>query len=114
MPNFKDLKIKHVILNHTFTNLYVFTMLYQLPNGKVIYISIEQFLDLSDEDIQYMMSLDYGEYATNPFTDSAVIQNAKEKHYDFDYLVDDENSNETISDDEPFDDIIDLTDPLDY
>jgi hypothetical protein len=90
-------------------------MLYQLPNGKVIYISIEQFLELSDQDIQYMMSIDYGEYAPNPFTDSAIIQNTKEKHYDFDYLPDDENNNnEPISDDEPFDDIIDLTDPLDY
>jgi hypothetical protein len=89
-------------------------MLYQLANGKVIYISIEQFLELSDQDIQYMMSIDYGEYAPNPFTDSAIIQNTKEKHYDFDYLPDDENNNDTISDDEPFDDIIDLTDPLDY
>ena len=89
-------------------------MLYQLANGKVIYISIEQFLELSDQDIQYMMSIDYGEYAPNPFTDSAIIQNTKEKHYDFDYLTDDENSNEPISDDEPFDDIIDLSDSLDY
>jgi hypothetical protein len=89
-------------------------MLYQLANGKVIYISIEQFLELSDQDIQYMMSIDYGEYAPNPFTDSAIIQNTKEKHYDFDYLPDDENINETISDDEPFDDIIDLSDSLDY
>jgi len=89
-------------------------MLYQLPNGKVIHISIEQFLELSDQDIQYMMSIDYGEYATNPFTDSAINQNVKEKHYDFDYLADDEDNNETISDDEPFDDIIDLSDSLDY
>jgi len=114
MPNFKYLKIKLIILNHTFTNLYVSKMLYQLPNGKVIFITIEQFLELTDEDIQYMMSLDYGEHATSPFTDSAVIQNTKEPYYDFDYLPNDETTEEPISDDEPFDDIIDLSGPLDY
>lgn len=89
-------------------------MLYQLPNGKVVYLSIEQFLDLTDEDIQYLMSIDYGEHIINPFSDSAVVENTKEKYYDFDYLVtDDENTNDAVSDDEPFDDIIDLMGPLD-
>jgi len=89
-------------------------MLYQLPNGKVIYITIEQYLDLTDEDIQYMMSINYGEHIINPFSESAVVENTKEKYYDFDYLVtDDENINDIASDDEPFDDIIDLMGPLD-
>lgn len=88
-------------------------MWYQLPNGKVIFLTIEQYLDLTDEDEQYLMSLDAGEYATNPFADSAVVQNTKEKYYDFDYLPDDESSDDIISDDIPFDDIIDLTGPLD-
>ena len=88
-------------------------MHYQLPNGKVIYLTIEQYLDLTDEDEQYLMSLDAGEYAVNPFTDSAVVENTKEKYYDFDYLPDDESCDDIISDDTPFDDIIDLTGPLD-
>jgi hypothetical protein len=88
-------------------------MLYQLPNGKVIFLTVEQYLELTDEDIQYMMSLDYGEHATSPFTDSAVIKNTKEKYYDFDYLPNDESIDDIVSDDEPFDDIIDLTGPLD-
>ena len=82
-------------------------MLYQLSNGKVIYLTIEQFLELTDLDVQYLMSLNAGEYALNPFTDSAIVENTKEKYYDFDYLTDDESEN-IISDDEPFDDIIDL------
>jgi hypothetical protein len=89
-------------------------MLYQLPNGKVVYLSIEQYLELTDQDIQYLMSIDGGDYATNPFIDSAVIQNSKEVYYDFDYLPDDENQNDQASDDDPFDDIIDLSDSLDY
>jgi len=88
-------------------------MLYQLPNGKVIYLSLEQYLELTDEDIQYLMSLNAGEYALNPFTDSAISENTKEKYYDFDYLPDDESIDDIISDDEPFDDIIDLSGPLD-
>lgn len=87
-------------------------MLYQLPNGKVIYLTIEQYLELTDEDIQYLMSLNAGEFALNPFTDSAVVENTKEKYYDFDYLTDDE-SDSIISDDEPFDEIIDLSGPTD-
>jgi hypothetical protein len=87
-------------------------MLYQLPNGKVIYLTIEQYLELTDEDVQYLMSLNAGDYALNPFTDSAVVENTKEKYYDFDYLTDDE-SDSIISDDEPFDEIIDLSGPTD-
>lgn len=91
-------------------------MLYQLPNGKVIYITIEQYLELTDEDIMYMVSIGHGEHTSNPFTDSAVVENTKEKIYDFDYLPCDdelESHNDIISDDTPFDDIIDLTGPLD-
>jgi hypothetical protein len=89
-------------------------MLYQLPNGKVVHISTEEFLDLTDEDIQYLMSLDYGEHILNPFSNSAVLDNTKEKYYDFDYISDtDDEINNVISDDEPFDDIIDLSGPLD-
>lgn len=92
-------------------------MYFQLPNGRVIYLTIEQYLDLTDEDIQYFMAQDAGEHIINPFSDSAVIQNTKEKYYDFDYLPDDEDDynshNDIISDDTPFDDIIDLTGPLD-
>ena len=87
-------------------------MIYQLPNGKVINISIDQFLDLTDQDIQYFMSINGGDYASNPFTDSACIENAKEKSYDFEFLPNDEIDD--IADDSmPFDDIIDLTDSLD-
>lgn len=47
-------------------------MNYQLPNGKVIYISIEEYLSLTDEDIQHLIALDYGDVITNPFSGSAV------------------------------------------
>ena len=85
-------------------------MIYQLPNGKVINISIDQFLSMTDLDIQYLISIGGGDYYTNPFTDSACIDNVKEKYYNFDLESDDvEDPNENIS----FDDIINLTNNLD-
>jgi hypothetical protein len=42
-------------------------MLYQLPNGKVLYNSIEEYLELTDLDIQYLMSIDFGEHIVDPF-----------------------------------------------
>jgi len=51
--------------------------------------------------------------ATIP-TDSAIVQNAKEKFYDFDYLHDDDDeNNKSGPDDEGFDEIIDIITPLD-
>lgn len=89
-------------------------MQYQLPNGKVVHLSIEEYLDLTDEDVQYLMSIDYGEHIRDPFTGSAVENNTRDKYYDFDFLSqDDEDLNDIISDDQPFDDIIDLSDNLD-
>ena len=89
-------------------------MQYQLPNGKVVHLSIEEYLDLTDEDIQYLMSIDYGEHIRDPFTGSAVENNTRDKYYDFDFLnQDDEDLNDIVSDDMPFDDIIDLSDNLD-
>lgn len=89
-------------------------MLYQLPNGKVIHLTVEEYLDLTDEDIQYLMSIDYGEYVRDPFKGSAVENNSTDRYYDFEFLVqDEEDPNDVISDDDPFDDIIDLSNNLD-
>ena len=89
-------------------------MLYQLPNGKVVNLSIEEFLDLTDLDVQYLMSLDYGEHIVDPFQGSAVKNNIKEKVYYFDFLgLDDEELTSFSSDDDPFDEIIDLSEDLD-
>lgn len=90
-------------------------MYYQLPNGKTIYLTIEEYLSLTDSDVQYLISLDYGESVLNPFRGSAVDNNKSEKVYDFDYIStdDDEPSIGSMSDDDPFDEIIDLSDSLD-
>jgi hypothetical protein len=85
-------------------------MIYQLPNGKVIHLSIEEYLDLTFEDIQYLISIKAGHYANNPFHGSNVIANAKEKLYNFDDINDDElydDQNDIIDDDYYDDDAYD-------
>jgi hypothetical protein len=86
-------------------------MYYQLQNGKVVYLSVDEYLELTDLDIQYLMSLDYGEFILDPFTGSAVEKN-NQKEYDFDFISsDDEEANNIASDDDPFDEIIDISIP---
>lgn len=52
-------------------------MIYQLPNGKIIRITLEEYLDLSDEEITYLVSLDCGESAANPWLGSSLPYNPK-------------------------------------
>lgn len=47
-------------------------MLYSLPNGKVIEMSVEQYLDITDEDFEYLISINYGESVENPFFGSII------------------------------------------
>ena len=65
-------------------------MYYQLPNGKTIYMSLEEYLDLDEIDIQNLVASNCGDSILNPFSGSAVEKNCKQKHYDFDFLPDDE------------------------
>lgn len=95
-------------------------MLYQLPNGKTIYLTIEEFLCLTDQDIQYLIAINCGEAVLNPFKGSATVDKSQpDKEYDFDYLINDEEdepySNTTLpgEDDILFDDIIDMPEDLD-
>lgn len=49
-------------------------MLYQLPNGKVIEISTEQFVEMSDEELEYLIAYNYGDVVENPWH-SSVLNN---------------------------------------
>jgi len=75
-------------------------VLYQLPNGKVISMSIEQYLQLEHEEIQLLISLDCGASIHNPFCSSAINKSQRYYDPDLDEVVDD---NEDI---ESFEDII--------
>jgi len=47
-------------------------MIYQLPTGKIVYLSLEEYLNLTHEDIQYLISTGIGATPTNPFYGSAI------------------------------------------
>ena len=47
-------------------------MLYQLPNGKCIEISIEQYLRMSDDELNMYMAYNYGEEVNDPFALSVL------------------------------------------
>ena len=73
-------------------------ILYQLPNGKVIHLSVEQYLDLTDQDLQDMMAGNYGEYPTSHWIDSAIRSPRKQKEQkDIDKSIDyTEDSDEIV------------------
>lgn len=56
-------------------------VIYQLPNGKIVYLTVEEFLELSDEDIAYLLSMDYGESANSPWLGSVLPHNSKNKDW---------------------------------
>lgn len=47
-------------------------MLYQLPNGKVINITVDDYLNLTDQDIQMLIALNYGEYPSSYWYGSCI------------------------------------------
>lgn len=47
-------------------------MLIQLPSGKCIELSVEQYLRLSDQDVKELESLSWGEEIEDPFAISVL------------------------------------------
>lgn len=47
-------------------------MLYQLPTGKVIEISTEQYLEMSDEELEYLIAYNYGDNLEDPWFGSVL------------------------------------------
>lgn len=77
-------------------------MLYQLPNGKIIHITIEEFLSLSDSDLQDLNGMNVGDYPTSHWHDSAIkkektINRKQEISLDYDQDSDEVSVSITIS-----------------
>ncbi len=51
-------------------------MFYQLPNGKVIEISTEQYFEMSDEDLEFLIAFNYGEITENPWFGSILSKHS--------------------------------------
>lgn len=52
-------------------------MLYQLTNGKVIELSLDEYLDMSDSDFQNLLGYNIGEHISNPWVGSSLHDESK-------------------------------------
>ncbi len=71
-------------------------MLYQLPNGRTINISLKEYLDMTDQDLKSLNSMNIGNAINSPFLGSAI--NGKQES-DVEDDIEDE-SPELLSDDD--------------
>ena len=62
---------------------------YQLPSGKVINITVEEFLNLTDLDIQNLTASGLGIYANSPWYGSAIRSADNNKKSKVNYKDDD-------------------------
>tara|TARA_R110000787_G_scaffold284798_1_gene399020 strand:+ start:702 stop:974 length:273 start_codon:yes stop_codon:yes gene_type:complete len=56
-------------------------MIYQLPNGRVIHMSLEQYLDMTDEELRELATLgdNFTSEVSDPFFQSVLKDNSKSK-----------------------------------
>jgi hypothetical protein len=54
-------------------------MLYQLPNGRVIEISTEQYFEMTDEELEYLIAYNYGETLEDPWFGSILSKGGTSK-----------------------------------
>jgi hypothetical protein len=47
-------------------------MLYQLPNGRVIEISTEQYFEMTDEELEYLIAYNFGDTLEDPWFGSVI------------------------------------------
>jgi hypothetical protein len=52
-------------------------MFYQLPNGRVIEMSTEQYIEMSDEELEYLIAYNYGDVYENPWFGSILTKHDK-------------------------------------
>jgi hypothetical protein len=57
-------------------------MFYQMPNGKVIEISTEQYLEMSDEDFEYLLAYNHGDVVENPWHGSILTKHDRNSDLD--------------------------------
>jgi len=80
-------------------------MIYQLQTGKIIELSLEQYLEMTDDDIEYFIAFNVGELVNNPFFRSS-FQNKPVIEQDEDITL---NLTEMDSDDKLIDLDLDQT-----
>jgi hypothetical protein len=73
-------------------------MLYQLPNGKVVQLTVEEYLSLTEKDIQYLLSVNAGDYMISPWSGS-IIHKKDTQHTDDEEEIEEPEEQECFFDD---------------
>jgi len=81
-------------------------MLYQLPNGKVIEISTEQYFEMTDEELEYLIAYNYGDIQENPWFGSVLIKQDKPDDIVLPEITDISEDDKLLDLDVDYDDII--------
>jgi hypothetical protein len=71
-------------------------MIYQLPNGKCIEMSIEQFLKMTDQDLKNLLAYNHGEEFNDPFIHSVLRHGPAREDIEED--LDDDFTEEEVED----------------
>lgn len=72
-------------------------MIINLPNGKTIEVPLEVYLRMTDDDFEYLLSLNSGDDIHNPFI-SSVLTHGESALDDEDEELCDESDLDTLSD----------------
>lgn len=62
-------------------------MFYQLPNGKVIELSTEQYIEMSDEELEYLIAYNYGDVLENPWFGSILTKHDRNHDEDLSDII---------------------------
>lgn len=80
-------------------------MLVQLTNGRTVYMTVDEYLNMTHEEEQYLISINYGEVVTNPFF--SQFSGRKSRDYD---IEEEEDPELDIIEDSAIDDFFDIPD----
>lgn len=64
-------------------------MIYQLPNGNSIELSVEQYLSMSDAELDYLNATNSGDYIENPWFGSVLSKHTPELFNEEEYVLED-------------------------
>lgn len=92
------------MISLTYVYVYQRNMLYQLPNGRVIYLTIEEFLALNDNEFNNVIQSNVGDDApTKHFFGSYDKEKEDEPIEEIDYSIDFNFDEDEPSVNAPFD-----------
>lgn len=81
-------------------------MLVQLTNGRTVYMTVDEYLNLTHDEEQFLISINYGEVVTNPF----FSQFSGKRSRDLDLEEEEDDPEYDIIEDSAIDDFFDIPD----